>query len=186
MSIITAAYFFGNLHIAQKGNVSVGNTLADYITRYEGEYLNKVLGYGMAKTFLTGLEAATPDAKWTDLRDGAEYTDACGNLQQWEGFKDETTYISPIANYVYYWWHRHNATITTERGEKAPKTKNSSGKSMQTKLTRAWNEMVHLNRSLYAFLMNKKVNGELVYSEFVPTALNEDDYYDLTSIMLPL
>lgn len=54
----------------------------------------------------------------------------------------DQTKESPIANYVYYWIRRNNATQTSGSGEKIMQQDNATNESPIQKQTDAWNEMV--------------------------------------------
>jgi hypothetical protein len=59
---------------------------------------------------------------------------------------------SLIANYVYYWYMRKQATQTTTVGEVATKTENAVRTSPGAKMVRAWNEMVQWIWEMYDFI----------------------------------
>lgn len=59
---------------------------------------------------------------------------------------------SLIANYVYYWYMRMNASQTTPLGEVASKAENSDINGPAVKMCRAWNEMVEVIEGLVCFL----------------------------------
>jgi hypothetical protein len=60
---------------------------------------------------------------------------------------------SPIANYVYYWFMRNNATQTAATGEVKGTSENSANVSASVKIVRAWNEMAETVREMNEFLM---------------------------------
>lgn len=153
--LIDKTYFVGELHIAQLGNESVENVLNIFINKRENEYLRFALGYSFSKTAKEGMTAAEPESKWSDLKNGAEYTDAYGDLQYWPGFVNADKQ-SPLANYVYYWYMRDKASKTTEVAEVEDKRIFTTSVPPNLKQMRAWNEMVDMNCRLYDFLENKK------------------------------
>jgi len=59
---------------------------------------------------------------------------------------------SPIANYVFYFYSRNQATSATGTGEKQLSAQNAINASAISKQTEAWNQMVDWNRELYDFL----------------------------------
>lgn len=62
------------------------------LARIETELLEKLLGYQFYSDFISGLEVGSPEQKWKDLRDGAEYFTDLGTSQQrkntWKGMKE--------------------------------------------------------------------------------------------------
>lgn len=164
MSLITNAVFVGEINIAQLGQKAVQDKMKLFIDKHEVQYLRAVLGYDFATAAYAGMTATNPEQKWADLKNGAEYTDACGKKQKWFGFVNSEG-LSPIANYIYYWYCRDNASVTTVSGEKEDKKPLSVNVMGAYKQMRAWNEMVDLNKVLYDFLMNKKDNtGTRIYA----------------------
>jgi hypothetical protein len=172
MSLIDSTYFIGEINIAQISQPSVDDVLTGFITKYETKYLNEVLGYAFAKLFSAGLTVTpTVDARWTKLKTGAEFTSGEGFLTMWPGFVNDDLQ-SPIANYIYFWFCRNNVSFTAGMGEVEGATENGSLTTGNTKLTRAWNEMVDMNCALYDFLMNaKNGDGSVMFPEFTIDAV---------------
>jgi hypothetical protein len=65
--------------------------------------------------------------------------------------------ISPIANYVYFYYMRDNATQTTRNSEKSSKSANATDASPANKQRAAWNDMVWMNKKLYGYLKANNV-----------------------------
>lgn len=86
MSFTDKTYFNGDLHISQLQQTAVQEKLDYFISIYEPECLKKLLGYKFWKEFTDGLLEASPEQKWLDLRDGAEFTGSNGRLKKWMGF----------------------------------------------------------------------------------------------------
>jgi len=55
-------------------NQTESKDLAAFLETKEGEVLLELLGYNLKKAFLAGLAADPVLSKWTDLKNGAEYT----------------------------------------------------------------------------------------------------------------
>lgn len=165
MSIIDNTYFKGRINIpAISGSGATDTVTGDTVTTtfiplYETEYLKKALGYNMWKAFTEAL-AGTPATKWTDLRDGVDYT--VGDVTyRWNGFKNSEK-VSPIAYYVYCEYMSEMAVKTTAQGAVVDTKQNSTGVSSAQKISIAWAEMNKLNESLYHFL-NSNID---TYTEF--------------------
>ncbi|CAB4126490.1 hypothetical protein UFOVP74_44 [uncultured Caudovirales phage] len=157
-------YFKGELAIANKTMASVQDNLNDIIAVRELEYLKKVMGLKLYRAFMEGLSADTPDARWTDIKNGCDFTDECGNLREWSGFVNSNK-ISPIANYVYYWYLRNQQTFTSGGGEKTSESQNAADADPILKFMRAWNAGADMTLTLQ-MLLASKVEGEAVYPEF--------------------
>ena len=177
--IIDKTYFIGEINIPGLQSTDVQAKLNVFINKYESEYLELALGYSFAKLFAAGLAADTPPTKWTDLKDGAEYENADGITKKWKGLSNSMK-NSPIANYVYYWHTRDNATYTAPMGEVKGKSENSVSTSGAIKQMRAYNAMVDMTRSLHEFLLCKKASSVLVYTEF---KLSEATCFDKISFL---
>lgn len=153
--------------------VILGN-LNNYIALHEPLYRESVFGYAMNKEFEAGLSEGTPLTKWTNLRDGAEYTDSCGNVQKWTGFVN-TLKESPIAYYVYFYLVREGNSILTGTGMVESRHENSDGVTPLVKLTDAWNYMVDYNRKLAAFIEANSSD----YTTYAPTdkLIEKNNYF---------
>ena len=154
--LIDISYFIGQINVPNAAKVDVGEELLAFVDKYESEFLEDVLGYPLAKAFTTGLAAGSPDAKWTDLLAGKEYTSINNKVEYWKGLRDSTKKTSPIANYVYYWWMRNGVTKTTSVGEVMPEGENSKRVSPARKMISAWNEMSERIDGLICFLEANK------------------------------
>jgi hypothetical protein len=114
MSLIDSTYFVGDIALPNLDEVP--NTFQDTMDRYEEEILKKLLGYQLYNAFIAGIAVEpTPDQKWLDLRDGAEFTfDFCGETitQKWNGLIN-TDKVSLISYYVYYQHRYENISTTT-------------------------------------------------------------------------
>lgn len=150
-NIIDYTYFVGDINLPQGGS-SDGQAYIDrFITIYETEFLQMVLGYDLWKAFTDGLAAGSPDQKWIDLRDGKQFADLSLQNKKWIGFKN-TNLVSPIANYVYCKIMEDMQTHTTSIGEAQNAAENAVIVSASHKIVNAWNRMVEMNLVLKDFL----------------------------------
>lgn len=80
---------------------------------------------------------------------------------------DISTALSPIANYVYYWYRRAGATQYTGIGEVRTNAENSANQDPNQKMASAWNEM---HRWIWEFIEFMDTNVALtpqVYPEWI-------------------
>lgn len=165
MATIDATYFFRHLTVAQKSDTNVSNSLSMFIDEHEDQLLLDLFGYELYKAYKAGIAVLpTPDAKWTDIRDGKEYTNRAGLLTKWRGLKYTvgSSKSSLIAAYVYWHWMQNEATTTTGTGEKKANAQNADNASPAQKMVWAWNWMVDQIEELCEFLLSNETD----YPEF--------------------
>lgn len=154
MSIITVSYFNGTPNnIPNIDKTYVSEPLQTTIDTLEPVYLQKILGYELARDFIAGIEEVTPLEKWTNLLNGVEFSND-GILSKWTGFEDATTFNSPIADYVMFNYTRRNASLNSGIGEIKAKNINAETVSPITRIGEVWNSMVDKNILLYNFLIS--------------------------------
>jgi len=168
MSIITLPYFRDEIMLPNISQLTVSELVTQYITTYETQFLQKVLGYSLAKDFIVGLAVMpTPAQKWLDLRDGKEFTDPdTSTLTKWIGWKDLTTYQSAIAYYVYYKIRKDTTIFTTASGDAASTHENSFNVGSGRKMAFAWNQMCDWNYLVWQYLWVNKSTYDLESSDF--------------------
>jgi hypothetical protein len=186
MPLIDKTYFVGELNIPGTGNAAISERLDLFISKYEKDFLKKVLGTALYNTYTTGIAVTpTPNQIWIDLRDGKDYQ--VGDVTySWFGFANATTKQSPIANYVYYWWMRSDTSAKPDDAEQQAAYYERRNGSM----ARAWNEMSRwvLGENRYGYLYSsgllgflrtnssvygdwKDFTGYNIYREFAPINL---------------
>ena len=163
--IIDTSYFEGDLSIGQISSPAVIASVNLFIKKYEDEFLAKLLGYPLFKLFKAGIAAETPDQRYLDIKTGVEY-EYSGHLNKWRGltFESDGLKRSPIANYVYWFYMKDNASFTMGAGEVKPENSTSENVSPKLKMIRAWNEMAHMNRELAQMIIARRD----VYPEYMP------------------
>lgn len=187
MQTIDTSYFYGELVLSGVQGTAGAAALQLIIDSREDELLIKLFGYPLYKAYKAAValeviadpaHLPTPivgvalETRFADLRDGKEYTNGSGVLAKWPGlrFTVGTSKKSLIANYVYWHYIRDNHTFTTASGEK--KSPLAVNVLPESKLVRAWNEMVNWNMQLYDFL-----NKELAtYPEYENVIVRCDVY----------
>lgn len=165
--IVDSSYFKGPIILAQLGQSSVEDNLTDYIKQYEPEFLAKVLGYELSRSFIEGIDIGSGEEmedKWDKLLNGDTYTDNAGKQQKWNGLIQDTDHlpVSPIAQFVYWHYVRDLHIQQAGTGTVKPENANSTVVSPIMKMVQAWNEMVKSINVLWQFL---EANSE-VYSDF--------------------
>lgn len=119
MNYLTKAYFKGEILIPNL----IESVQDDYIVKElyafiafrEPEFLIKVMGQDLYDEFIAGLIANPVLAKWTNLKTQIYWTQ---NVKVSENDQvGETYYLSPAANYVYFYYMKNSKTISTGAGE---------------------------------------------------------------------
>lgn len=122
-----------------------------FITRWQKDILIKLLGYDLYLAFETGLEEETPDAKWTNLRDGSNYQVDSVNKQN-PGIKDIVAY------YVYCKWVQVNFNQVTGIGVINATSDNAVKVDPEFKIMDAWNNMLNYYYMVYLFISENETD----------------------------
>lgn len=140
---ITKAYFEQNpvaIPQAKQNNginadVYSANTvkLDSSIKRHEKAYLTLLLGRELYAEYI----AAPTDAKWADLN---------------ALLYDTTLLVSPIANYIYFWYLDENVGSYDGSLFQTTKQENSTNHSVVYNQVKAWNAMVTMNEPILQYL----------------------------------
>jgi hypothetical protein len=161
MIIISDLYFVGENYVPNvtilPGAVSSITEFQTFIGLKETDYLEQFFGYELAKIIIAAVVAFNTDAtplptRIADIINGVEFTDLNGRLQKWKGLKRPTDLISPIANFVYYYWMRKEISKTTLSGEVMNETENSKNIGRASKMYTNWETGVIQNRILAEFM----------------------------------
>ena len=173
--LIDKTYFIGEINVAG-ANVpgsAVLESLALFINKREPEYLELSLGYSFNELFQAGI--ADIDGRWFDLRTGTTYVDHKGITRNWKGLQ-QSGQLSPIANYIYYWYMSDAVTLTTTLGEMQTTSENAKVAASGFKMAKAWNEMAEQTKTMHDFLLNKVDDtGIIVYPEFSHREVRHND-----------
>jgi len=159
ITTIDNTYFRGNLTIAQVTETSVANNLSWFIAKHSETFLRLLLGDDLYEAYKTGMAAGSPDPKWTTLN---------------SRIFDTTNKISPVANYIYWFYQRHVATDTTGKGEtiySGNEGYRNVGSTVKVKL--GWNEMVKMSNKVLSFVEDNADYPEYVKPVYV--SFPEDD-----------
>lgn len=175
--IIDASYFVGALALPNLNKAEQEASLEQVIDQYEKAILTELLGYELYTEFIAGIAVGSPVQKWLDLRDGKEYTltfEGIDYLIKWNGLKN-TGKISLLAYFVYYWYRRNFATLTSGIGEVSSHAENAEKALSIYKMAAAFNNGV----DLYGMVPDDFSQGNIYRVDsgcynFIST--NESDY----------
>jgi hypothetical protein len=134
--LIDSTYFIGEISIPGltiAESTGVAKAIGDgqiaelewFIHKYEKKLLTDLLTAATYTNFLLELNDVDCNPQWTILK----------NM-----LVDEDNLTSCIANYIYYWWKRNEATMSTGVGGAIPQTENALRVSPEFKMMSAWND----------------------------------------------
>ena len=155
MNLIDLTYFRpGVIHIPNlsaygEAGTTISEIVNQAISEHEPDILKKALGDELYAAFVAGMEATTPEAKWTSL----------ANI-----IRDETVKISFVADWVYYQFRKEQATQMAGMVDVRQKFENADGAFQPRKMAQVWNRCRVGVMALYNFL---RVN-ETTYPEWTP------------------
>jgi len=140
MATITAASFIGEIlipNVSGTGYAEIANlaSLNVFIDKYEPLFLKELLGDDLYTAYAAGIAVTpTPEAKWTALKNKIFV-----NI----GTSPAIVYLSPEANYIYFFFQRNQATVTLTNSEVQTKQENATVISPAQKMIDAWNSMAN-------------------------------------------
>lgn len=162
MSIISASYFNGGSHnIPNIDAPEIEELMTSLIDEFEPKYLIGVLGYRLFKAFDAERQQEPIPERAEKLLTGDEF-EWGGELLNWDGFSNETTFQSPIADYVMSYYVNDRSSISMGIGEGQPKSIHSDIVNPLPKIMHNWNNMIRKNAILFAYL---RANAT-IYPEF--------------------
>lgn len=144
-----------------------------YITKEEPIILRKILGYELYKEFKAALDGGSPAEKWTNLRDGAEYTDSNGYLQKYDGI-----YLI-IADYVFNEIVGDKQNYPTDSGVKMGGTENAENYSPRYKQRYAQNDMVDRIAVMDHFIKRANETATDTYSNYLPETIEKGNIFNI-------
>lgn len=146
MAITDSSYYINDVNIPLSTDDDLNKQFLSAVERYENEVLKKLLGYTLWKEYVVGIAEETPDKKWTDLRDGAEFTfevDGHTVKEKWNGLLNDDK-VSILSYYVYFMMRKNNETYFTGTGEVASDNENAVMADFKYKMVNVNNLMVEL------------------------------------------
>jgi len=136
MIFITDTDFCGLLNISGTDNPATKEKLFDIAEQIQIKELDLILGYQLAKDFISGLSIIPEVQKWLDLRDGKEFV-YNGCVCRFKGMNEIFKYLT------YYQWVKENENQLTAQGNLQASTPNGFNHSNpRAKLVWAYNEAV--------------------------------------------
>ena len=163
MSIIDTTYFIGPIALPTD-NVNYTNKLQVYIDLSQRKELIRVLGYPLYKLFISELPTPTSD-RFTDILDGAEFTDVNGDLDKWQGLVNSEK-ESMLAYFAYYEYSKNERSKQTGNGNASSLFENSEHISPIDNEVTAYNLGVDQYKKLFEFLYaNEDDYPEWIYTD---------------------
>jgi len=137
MATITAASFIGEIlipnisgsGIAEQANLAA---LGYFIEKYEPLFLRALLGSDLYDAYAAGIAIPSPETKWTALK---------GKIYVSVGTSPNDYYLSPAADYIYFYYRRDQISTTLSNAEVQSKQENATVISPYEKMVSAWNSM---------------------------------------------
>lgn len=155
-SLVTTDYFVGDIVIPEFIDLvipegAMGEAIQDssqaqmlwFLTRYQREYFEKLLGSKLADDFIANAAVASPPPFFIELH--------AKLFSSVDGIK-----ISPAAHYIYYWYSRFTSSTTSKFGEVDIDFTFGKNVNNEIKLMTAWNTMVKATRSVYLWLNSQR------------------------------
>jgi hypothetical protein len=153
VNLIDYTYFRDELQLANTATPEVQTFLTLTISRKQYEFLQLLLGPSLYDQFVTwyGIDPTDTTNNFYYLLNGKTFT-VNGCTHNWVGLRVDTLKISPIANYVYFYYQNNNVTQTTSPGEARTNSQNASVANPANKMIDAWSEMVDNLRQYLVFM----------------------------------
>lgn len=150
-NFIDKTYFIGSINLPNLDNTGLDETLTEIISRYEGEVLNDLLGYAIAKEVTAAYSASIAEEdpiplplNIEALLYGKEYIPVGETtIHKWPGLVDRANKRSLFAYVAYFYYSRDRATHTGSIGELKVKGEKSKPANPVYKQVAAWNEAHH-------------------------------------------
>jgi len=162
--LIDSTFFVSEISVPNTGKADVLENLNNLIHKHETECLKQILGYELFNKFENALPTPV-EQRMSDLLNGVEWTSPDGTIQKWQGLVHDK--LSLIANYIYWFYKKNEATQSSGIGTVVPKGASVVNVSPREKMTSAWNFFSEESIDLIYFLRNQKdAGGNIMYPEF--------------------
>lgn len=166
---ITLQYFTRSLFLPNSdSNKPEGQQLLAFIAQYEPEFLVKFFGVTLADNVQSEINTGNLGGNIQLIVEGTDFINQAGITKRWGGLKNTTTYVSPIANYIYYLVQYQRESSSTGLGEMIQQTQNATRTTADAKITFAWNQMVDYLLILDEFIEVEKPNEPLFATYVTP------------------
>jgi hypothetical protein len=165
-NIIDTTYFV----IDRQLPVDEVKSLTSYITEFEPEILEQVMGYDLYKVFLAGL-TGTPESKWTDLLNGKEYT-IDGIYYNWRGLSNAKKQ-SLIANYVFFKYTESGMYSVNGTGIRLANSENADSLDKKPLQCLVYNRMVDMIKEMDKFITAMNDIDALTYPNYNPATIDK-------------
>lgn len=145
-NLISVDYFILDINLPTSDENDVERINA-FISKFEPKCLELILGYELAKVVKN-----ETSQRVTDLVDGKEYLNSKGYTVKWQGLIQESEKTSLIANYVYFYFQKANATQTMNNSTAAVGSTGGQSVAPAEKMVSAWNSFASEINQLLSFL----------------------------------
>ena len=166
-NLVTKIDMIGTLELALHDNRLTN--FNNIVTEKQEEYLKFLLGDYLYYLFVAAIDSVTPDQKWIDLRDGADFqVENKGETLtlKWKGLKNMLKY------FMYYEYQVENVSKNTIASESKKKNVNSSFVNPSNKIVDKFNKGIEL----YGINTNK-IRNSLVYDPLYSDITYTEWYY---------
>lgn len=170
MAQLDLDFFYGDITIAQISDTVVSKVVNTYINKYEETYLKLLLGESLHTAYTEGMAVTLADReeRWTKLDEKIYRIKNPGSANEVK--------VSPVANYVYFYYQRSIATQTTGTGEKIMEAENATNAGNAVKSKLAWNDMVRMNLDIIRFIKSKPADYGEYWQEPAYDTSSEEAY----------
>lgn len=159
-------YFVGDLAVPNLFGTAVVNTaiaeeVANFIRKYELDYLYALLGKTLADELIAGmLVLPTPDTKWSDLYNQIYFTrssitwneDHELEVDEHGNIIFESIPLSPAANFVFFKFYKSHITEFFGSGESKPAKENAATATSSARMIQAWNVCCDMTYVIWKWL----------------------------------
>ena len=123
------------------------------VTEYQETYLQKLLGEYLYQLFIAAIDGGSPEQKWVDLRDGADFTVSYNGsdlILKWLGLKNMLKY------FMFFEYKKQNVSTDTITGESKKQNLNSVFALESRKMNDSFNKGLKLYGLDYNYIAINK------------------------------
>lgn len=170
-NLIDYSYFTGDVNIPNSNDQNIQSRLSIFISTYEVDFLNKILGYELYKRVVD----SPSNADIILLMNGTEYEDDNGVTQKWKGLIDTSAKRSIIANYIYKFWMVDSTVQYSGNSVYVPISTDKEVSNPHSKVHDVWRYMSSEVYSMVCYLLSNENKSK--YPEYNSTIASRALYY---------